>query len=311
MRFFAGILALVCTFSAVHAGEVKLADGLTGTYLSATNRSNSPQVLILAGSGPTDRDGNNPLGVQAQSYKLLAEGLARNGISSTRVDKRGMFGSAAGAANANGVFVTQLAQDARQWVLDIKRTTGARCVWLLGHSEGGLVALLAAQDNRDVCGLILVASPGRKIGDTLREQFASNPANAPILADANASLATLEAGRDVDVSRLHPALRSIFAPSIQGFLKSLLQVNPAELVGSYNGRVLILQGATDLQVTIADARALAAAQPRASFVVLDGVNHVLKVAPIERGANLATYADPSLPIAPELISKITAFVTQR
>jgi uncharacterized protein len=290
------------------AETVSIAGGLAGTYLPAKASGSAPQVLILAGSGPTDRDGNNPLGVSSNSYKLLAEGLSAVGIGTTRVDKRGMFGSAAGAADANNVYVSQLADDAHLWAKEIKQKTGAPCVWLLGHSEGGLVALQAAQNPADICGLILVASPGRKAGDVLREQFSANPANAPILADALASVTALETGNDVDVSKMHPALQGIFAPAIQGFLKSLLKLDPSALIRAYQGPVLIVQGTTDLQVTMADARVLADSQPRAQLVEIAGMNHVLKSASAERGANLATYANPALPIVPEIVTKIATFV---
>jgi uncharacterized protein len=284
--------------------------GLAGTYFSPANKSMPAQVLILAGSGPTDRDGNGPLGLKSDTYKLLAEGLSAAGVASTRVDKRGMFGSAAGAADANSVFISQLAQDAHLWTKEIKAKTGAPCVWLLGHSEGGLVALQAAQDPSDICGIILVASPGRKAGDVLREQFRANPANTPILADALKAIDTLEASQSVDVGLLHPALQGLFAPAIQGFWKSLLQINPTALIANYAGPVLIVQGTTDLQVTMTDARKLAEAQPRATLFEAQGVNHILKRANLDRAENLGTYNKPDLPVAPEVIARIVSFIDE-
>jgi uncharacterized protein len=295
----------------VRSQDVTAGSSLSGTYLSATSGQVAPQVLILVGSGPTDRDGNGPLGLRSDSYKLLAEGLSAAGIGTTRVDKRGMFASAAGAADANSVYISQLAEDAHLWAKDIKQRTGAPCVWLLGHSEGGLVALQAAQNPTDICGLILVASPGRKAGDVLREQFSANPANAPILPDALASITALEGGQDVDVTKMHPALQNIFAPAIQGFLKSLLKLDPSALIAAYREPILIVQGTTDLQVTMADARVLATAQPRAQLVEIEGMNHVLKSVGSDRGANLATYANPALPITPELVTEIAAFVKEK
>lgn len=310
--------AAALTPTLAQSSDVKLTQGLAGTSLSAAQsnliQSNliqsgpAPQALILAGSGPTDRNGNSPLGIAGQSYKLLAEGLSAVGIGTTRVDKRGMFGSAAGAADANSVIIDQLAEDAHLWAKDIKSRTGVTCVWLIGHSEGGLVALKAAQNSEDICGIILVATPGRKIGDVLREQLTSNPANAPILADALSTLTTLEAGRNADVSAMHPAIQGLFAPVVQTFLKALLQINPPQLAANYQGPILILQGTNDLQVTMADANAIKAGQPRAKLVALEGVNHVLKKVVAERGPNLASYQDPSLPIAPEVVTQISDFI---
>ncbi|HVY90954.1 MAG TPA: alpha/beta fold hydrolase, partial [Hyphomonadaceae bacterium] len=140
------------TMSEIAAGD------LHGTYVSAGKHR--PVVLIVPGSGPTDRDGNNPMGVKANSYALLADGLAQKGISTVRVDKRGMFGSA-GAGNPNAVSVDIYAQDYRAWVDAIRKEAGVKCVWLLGHSEGALMVSAAAQGRKVVCGLILVSGAGR------------------------------------------------------------------------------------------------------------------------------------------------------
>ena len=152
----------------------------------------APIVLILPGSGPTDRDGNNPLGVAAAPYRLLAEALAANGVASVRVDKRGLFGSRAAVPDPDAVTIAEYASDALAWVQAIRTRTGVRCVWLLGHSEGGLVALQAAQEPGPLCGVILVSTPGRPFGQLLREQLRANPANAPIL---DAALGAVDASK--------------------------------------------------------------------------------------------------------------------
>src|SRR5262249_10810047 len=146
----------------------------------APENSKDAVVLIIPGSGPTDRDGNSPLGIRASPYKLLAEGLAAKGITSVRIDKRGIFGSASAVPDANAVTIAHFAADVHGWVEVIRGKTGASCVWLLGHSEGGLVALASRQSASEVCGLILVAAPGRPLGQVLREQLKSNPADAPL-----------------------------------------------------------------------------------------------------------------------------------
>src|SRR5262245_27369550 len=146
------------------------AGALHGTMLTTGPRA--PIVLIVPGSGPTDRDGNSLLGVRAANYRLLAEALARKGVSSVRVDKRGMFGSA-GAGDPNAVTVELYATDIRAWIDSIRKATGTRCVWLLGHSEGALMVSAAARERNDVCGLVLVAGAGRRWGDVLRAQLAA------------------------------------------------------------------------------------------------------------------------------------------
>ena len=281
---------------------------LKATQLSPPGKP-AAAVVILPGSGPTDRNGDNPMGVRAASYRLLAEGLAAEGIASLRMDKRGMFASGPAAADPNAVTVTVLAADANAWASDLKRRTGLPCVWLLGHSEGGLVALIAATTgNPDVCGVILVATAGRPLGAVIREQLQANPANAPLLPQALPAISELEAGRKVDTTGMHPALLPLFGPAVQGFLIESFRQDPAALAAKIDKPMLILQGETDLQVTVEDARALKAAQPKASLVLLPQVNHVLKVAPADRGPNFATYADPSLPLAPGVLEAIAAFL---
>ncbi|ESQ85353.1 alpha/beta hydrolase [Asticcacaulis benevestitus] len=307
IKYAALLLAALLSTQAAKADDVSVGP-LHGTFQNANIKGATPQVLILAGSGPTDRDGNNPLGVKASSYRLLAEELSKKGIASTRVDKRGMFASAAGAVDANSVFIPQLAADAHVWVKEIRQSTGAKCVWLAGHSEGGLVALVAAQDPTDLCGLILIASPGRPAGDILREQLKANPANAPLLGDAFSVLQALESDKAADVSAMHPALQGLFSPAVQPFWRSMLKIRPAELIRAYQGPILIVQGETDLQVSMADALALKDAQPRAELAKIPNTNHVLKSAPADRSANFATYADPTLPISPAVVSVITDFI---
>jgi hypothetical protein len=154
---------------------------LRGSLLTPAN-ANGSVVLIVPGSGPTDRDGNNPMGIRAATYRLLAQSLAEQGVASVRIDKRGMFASTAPGLDPNAVVISDYAADIAAWTAAIRQRTGVRCVWVAGHSEGALVALVSAQTNvNDICGLILIAGGGRRLGDVLREQLRANPANAPIL----------------------------------------------------------------------------------------------------------------------------------
>lgn len=281
---------------------------LHGSFVAP--EADGPVVLIVPGSGPTDRDGNNPLGVSAASYRLLAEGLAARGIGSVRIDKRGMFASAAAVADPNAATIAGYVADVASWVDAARRASGAGCIWLAGHSEGGLVALASAEQVEGLCGLILLAAPGRPLGTIMREQFTANPANAPVLPDALRAIDALEAGESVDVSGFHPALQPIFAPQVQDYLREMMALDPAALAAGTALPVLIVQGAKDLQVSRADAEALHAARPDAGYVVLPDANHVFKsVAGDDQAANLAAYADPALPLASGLVEAIARFVT--
>ena len=311
----AAALAWATVATAAHAEpqqspvEVQGPSGLLkGTMLAPDDAKGAPVVLIIPGSGPTDRDGDNPLGIKAAPYRLLAEALAGRGVTSVRIDKRGMFESRAAAVDADKVTISDYAADAHAWAAELRRRTGAPCVWLLGHSEGALVAEAAAQDPRDLCGLVLIAGAGRPLGDVLREQLAAAPAFAADLPTALADLAQLQKRQHVDATGMDPAMLSLFRPSVQDFLIDELSYDPVKLLAAYKGPVLVLQGTADLQVSMADAERLAGARPGIVLVRLDGVNHVLKVAPADRTGNLATYADPALPLAPGVADPIAAFV---
>ena len=306
MLLFAAALA-----ASVNGGDIAAAGPLgplKGSYVDAGK--GTPVVLILPGSGPTDRDGNNPMGVKAAPYRLLAEGLAARGVSSVRIDKRGLFASAGAVTDGNAVTLDDYVHDTAAWIAAIRARTGAGCVWLLGHSEGGLIALAAAAGGtKDVCGLVLVAAPGRPLAAIMREQLHANPANAPLLPAADGALDALAAGRRVDPATLPAPLQGLFRADIQGFLISLFRADPAKLAAKVRQPRLIVQGARDLQVTEADAQALKAASPRAKLALLPGVNHVLKqVDGDARAANLATYADPELPLAAGVVPTIADFI---
>src|SRR5262245_36251463 len=310
-----GLAAVVAATASAMAAETQVSvEGpsgtLAGTLASPGGGPKAPIAIVIPGSGPTDRDGNNPLGVTAASYRLLAEALAAKGVSTIRIDKRGLFGSSAAAADADNVRMADYAADVRAWRLEAQKRSSAQCAWLIGHSEGSLVALITAQQPDGICGLILVAGAGRRMGDILREQLTANPANAPVLPQALAAISELEAGRRVDVSSMHPALMALFRPSVQGFLIDQMSYDPAQLLARYAGPVLVLQGTTDLQVTMQDAQRLAGARPGITMVALEGVNHVLKLAPAERAANLATYGNSALPIAPNVVEAITTFLAR-
>ncbi|MGA0569378.1 alpha/beta hydrolase [Variovorax sp. VNK109] len=270
----------------------------------------APAVLIIPGSGPTDRDGNSPAGIRASTYRLLAEALAQQNISSLRIDKRGLFGSSAAVADPNAVTIADYATDVRNWIAPLREATAAPCIWLLGHSEGGVVALAAGQGlPPDICGLILVATPGRPLGQVLREQFRTNPANAPLLDQALAAIDALEAGRRVDTGAMHPALASIFHPSVQGYLMNTFPLDPAVLIAGTRLPVLILQGERDIQVSVTDAQRLQQAQQRAKLVFLPSANHVLKqVTSDDRNANMSTYVVTDLPLAGGVVRAITEFI---
>lgn len=283
---------------------------LHGTLLSPEGQTRAAAVII-PGSGPTDREGNSPqFGIQAATYRLLAEGLAERGVAAVRIDKRGIGESAAAGPSEADLRFSAYAEDVRAWAAETATITGRPCAWLIGHSEGALVALAAVAAQPDgegddkVCGLVLLSGAGRPAGVVLREQLAALP--EPLKTEAYAAVEALEAGRTV--ANPPASLAALFRPSVQLYLISWLALDPAKLAAAYDGPLFIGQGTTDIQVTVADAEALKTAQPRAELAIWDGVNHVLKVAPVERAANIATYMDPALPLAPGVVEAVADFV---
>jgi pimeloyl-ACP methyl ester carboxylesterase len=282
---------------------------LKGTMLSPSTERGAV-ILIIPGSGPTDRDGNSPAGILAAPYRLLAEALAARGVTTVRIDKRGLAGSAGATPNGNAVTISDYVTDVHAWTTVIRQRTGASCVWLLGHSEGGLVAMTAAKNQPDICGLILVSTAGRPMGEVLREQLKANPANAPLLDQALPAIDDLEAGKSVDTTNMPPPLLRLFNPKVQGFLISAFSYDPSQLLKGYPKPVLILQGLRDMQVHEVDANILKEADPHATLTLLPDVNHVLKsVSSDDRRANIATYSNASLPLAPGVVSTISDFLT--
>jgi pimeloyl-ACP methyl ester carboxylesterase len=263
-------------------------------------------AVILPGSGPTDRDGNNTLGIRAQPYKLLADALAQRGIATVRVDKRGLFGSAA-AGDAEDLTLADYASDARAWVESATAAAGRSCAWLIGHSEGGLIALQAAEGDR-VCGLVLISAPGQPLGDTIRAQLRRQAAGSDLLPKALEILADLEAGRPVPADRVPAPLMGAFRPSVQKLLISELRFDPSSELGRVKKPVLIVAGGRDVQVREREAEMLRAGNPRARVVVLPTMNHVMKSVAADDDSNFASYGDPNLPLATGLGPAVADFI---
>jgi alpha-beta hydrolase superfamily lysophospholipase len=293
--------------SAFHSTEMilKTATGdIYGTLTLADRAAKTPVVIIVAGSGPTDRNGNSPAGLQTNAYKLLAEGLASNGISSLRFDKRGIGQSkAALTSEANLTFETYI-DDLVSWVRLLRSDRRFSHIILLGHSEGSLVAMIAAE-KAEVAGYISLEGAGRPIDQVLRQQLQSR-LTPPLLAESNKILDSLQAGKTVSV--VNPLLSALFRPSVQPYLISWIRYNPAREIAKLKIPVLILQGTTDLQVGEKDAQLLEAAKPDARMVILDNMNHVLKEVGSNMEENLASYRNPDLPLKAGLVKAISDFI---
>jgi pimeloyl-ACP methyl ester carboxylesterase len=278
---------------------------LGGTLLTPAGNGPFPLVVMIPGSGPTDRDGNSPLLPGANnSTKLLAEGLAKRDIASLRYDKRGVGASRAALASEAELRFTTGADDAAAWIAKLRTDPRFSTITIVGHSEGSLLGMLTAQ-HAPVDGYVSIAGAGRAADKILREQLGKQ-LQPPLLDEANAALDTLLAGHTI--ASPPPALLSLFRPSVQPYMISWLKVDPQAEIARLTMPVLIVQGTFDAQVPPSDAELLAHAQPKAKLLMIDGMNHVLKRVPADRESQQKSYSDPTIPDAPELIDGIAQFV---
>jgi pimeloyl-ACP methyl ester carboxylesterase len=281
---------------------------IEGTLVLPAGCGPRPVALIIAGSGPTDRNGNQPQ-LTAQPYRLLATALAARGVGSLRYDKAGIAASAHAAPSESAMRFEMGADDAALLVTQLRADPRVGTITIIGHSEGSLVGMLAAE-RAPVDGFVSLAGAGRPIADILREQLAKGVKDPALLAKANAIIAALAGGDTVgDVPK---ELAAIFRPSVQPYLISWMKYDPAtELARISAASVLIAHGTTDIQVPITDAQRLAAARPSAKLLVIQGMNHVLKAADASNASQQDAYTNPSLPLVPALVTALVETVNAR
>jgi pimeloyl-ACP methyl ester carboxylesterase len=277
---------------------------LHGTLTLPDGDTPIPAVLIVAGSGPVDRDGNIP-NLPNDSLKLLAHRLAEHGIASLRTDKRGIGASTwPGLQEADLRFGTYV-RDAIAWAETLRAHPRIASIALLGHSEGALIVTLAA-GRAEAGRLVLIAGAGTPAGPIMERQFSAGGLPPDLKTELHRILTDLAAGRPAE--NVPPMLSEIFRPSVQPYLMSWLPLDPALALSRVQCPVLVVQGTTDIQIGIPDARILAAARPGTRLARIEGMNHILRQAPLDRAANVATYRNPTLPLHPALIPILATFL---
>lgn len=278
---------------------------LHGTLQLPTSKGPFPVVLIIAGSGPTDRDGNSPLlPGKNNGLKMLAEALADCGIASVRYDKRGIGQSVAPGMTEAALKFTFYSDDAAAWVTHLRKDPRFNRVVVAGHSEGALLGTLAAR-TAGADGLVLIAGAGRPIAVILREQLrGALPAN--LMAESDSILDQLAQGKTV--SNVPAELMMLYRPSVQPYMISWLPIDPAAELAKLTIPVVVIRGTTDAQVARADLLGLAGASKAIRVVEIEGMNHVLKLASGTVQEQMPSYSDPTLPVAPALIDAVVEFV---
>ncbi len=290
---------------------------LYGTLVRPPLRSAMPVVLIIAGSGPTDRDGNSPLlKGPNNSLKLLAEGLAAHGIASVRYDKRGIGETGKAMQLAAEKAKTPLREedlsfenyidDAVRWGNQLRADRRFSSLTVIGHSEGSLIGMVAAQ-RIGANVFVSIAGAGRPLQEIILNQVKSQ-LTPDLLKTTEHILDQLAAGKTVQ--SVPNELNMLLRPSAQPFLISWLRYDPSKEISKLRVPVLIVQGTTDMQVHLTDAKRLAEGNPSAKLLLIDGMNHVFKAVPNEQDKQVSSYSDPTLPVAPDLISAIGRFVNE-
>ncbi len=276
---------------------------LHGTLTIPEGDGAVPFAVIIAGSGPTDRDGNNSMGGQNNALKFLAEGLAENGIASLRYDKRGVGKSKGAGLSEVELRFEQYAEDASAWMsnfVDDKRFSSRV---FIGHSEGALLGLLAAQMTA-TDGYISIAGSGQSADSLIMEQLQRQP--EALQSEAAQIIDLIKKGESVD--KVSPLLMSLFRPSVQPYLHSWFKYCPKVALKQVSVPILIVHGVNDLQVKYPEAEKLMSARPDAQLLLLENMNHVLKDAPATLQENMATYSQADLPLAEGLVTGISSFI---
>jgi uncharacterized protein len=278
---------------------------IRGSLFVPEGKASFPVLLVIAGSGPTDRYGNSPLGVKANSYKMLAEALCTQNIGVLLFDKRGVAKSAGAAKKEADLRFENYVDDVVQWIELVKKDKRIKGIFIAGHSEGSLIGMLAAQKIK-VQGYISVAGPAHGIAEIITQQYTQQLPKAGPIVDS--LFRRLQNNQSVD--SVPPYLLAIFRPSVQPYIKSWMKYIPCDEIKKLNVPTLIIQGGTDIQVAPGEATLLKTCKEDAGMILLDSMNHVLKNAPLNRAQNIATYSNPALPLTVGFANAIALFIRE-
>ena len=275
---------------------------LEGTLLTSDNNKTKAVALIIAGSGPTDRNGNGP-SMTNNSLKLLAEQLNNHGISSLRYDKRGVGKSANAGLKESDLRFEHYIEDAISWINYLKKLNSFNKIVVIGHSEGSLIGMVASQ-NKHVDMFVSLAGAGQPIDQIIREQLKAQP--PMVLEQSTPILDALLGGKTVE--QVPAFLHALFRPSVQPYMISWFKYDPQQQLAKLQKPILIVQGNTDLQVSVNDADMLASTNKNAKKVIIQQMNHIFKQATLDRQSNFQTYNQPNLPIKVELVNAVSEFI---
>lgn len=287
--------------------ESELVINATGVQLSGTltlpahAHGNMPLVIIIAGSGPTDRDCNGQ-GFKSDAYKKMAAQFALNGIATFRYDKRGVGKSIVANMKEEDLLFSQSISDAQSVIANFEKDTRFSKIIIAGHSEGSLVGMMCAQANHKY---ISIAGVSKQAHDLLKIQLKGK------LGDLEKStflkLDSLANGQDIACD--NPMLMSLFRPSVLPYLKSWFKINPVDEIKKVKCPILIINGTKDLQVAEINAQSLKEANPKSTLLIVPDMNHCLtEIASDKQEDNLASYNKPELALSKKMIDSMILFI---
>jgi pimeloyl-ACP methyl ester carboxylesterase len=274
---------------------------LYGNLCMPSNKDTCTLAIFISGSGPTDRNSNNPY-MKNNALKKLAHALAENGIASLRYDKRGIAESKSAGKEEADLRFDMYVDDLKAWITQMRLDKRFKKIVLLGHSEGALIGMLAANE---ADGYVSMAGAGRSADSLIQIQL--NTQHADFKNKAYAMLDTLRSGKHI----VNPDkdMMSLFRPSIQDYLMSWMKYNPQTEIKKLKVPVLIVQGNKDLQVSVEDSELLYRAKPDARYKIINNMNHVLfLVEGDDVSDNYAAYSNSKLPVAEDLVKEISEFI---
>lgn len=272
-----------------------------GTLTLPENSENPTLVIFIQGSGPTNRDGNQPM-MKNDGVKKIAHELADNGIASFRYDKR-IFKMDKLRIKEADLSFEDFVVDVNAIIDHFEKENKFKKIILAGHSEGSLIGILAAQSG-GADAFISLAGAGRSIDEIIVEQIAKQSADL----SENARTAFNEIKEKGSTSNYSPYLESIFRPSVQPYIKSWMKFDPAAELAKLDIPVLIVNGSFDLQVDVTDAHLLQNAAPGSQLLIPEKMNHIFRKIEGESLDNTKAYNEPGRPLHPELIPAMVGFI---
>ncbi|MBP6181746.1 alpha/beta hydrolase [Flavobacterium sp.] len=290
------------TLKSFNKEEISINPLIKGSlYFPLKQNQKTNLVILIAGSGPTDRDGNQK-GLINNASKYLSEELVKNDIAVFSYDKRIIAQMQSGTVNEATLSFDDFVNDAKDVFTYFKNQKKYNHIIIAGHSEGSLIGMLAANNNADA--FISLEGAGRTIDAILVEQIEKQ---APFLKEeVQKNLEILKSGKTFELK--NQMLASLFRASVQPYMISWIKYNPKDEIKKLKIPTLLINGTKDLQVSIIDAELLKKAKPDSELVIIDNMNHIFKEINGDDAENMKSYTNPDLPVSTKLTSTITVFI---